>query len=200
MIDPKIILIDTDGVLLNWRDTFDAWMMRQGIYAKGDVRQYDQTVRYGIDQEKVTHLIQMFNQSANIGYLPPLYDSYKYVRKLFEEHGYKFLVVSSLSKDPYAQKLRTKNLQMIFGEEVFEDFIYLDTGADKTEVLKELAKVYPRTYWIEDKVGNAKIGNELGFDSILVAHPHIKTEDTGSIPIMKNWKEVYEYIIGETWI
>tara|TARA_Y100000813_G_C23911966_1_gene234748 strand:+ start:18 stop:446 length:429 start_codon:yes stop_codon:yes gene_type:complete len=142
----------------------------------------------------------MFNQSANIGYLPPLYDSYKYVRKLFEEHGYKFLVVSSLSKDPYAQRLRTKNLQMIFGKEVFEDFIYLDTGADKTEVLKELAKVYPGTYWIEDKVGNAKIGNELGFDSILVAHPHIKTEDTGSIPIMKNWKEVYEYIIGETWI
>ena len=89
---------------------------------------------------------------------------------------------------------------MIFGKEVFEDFIYLDTGADKTEVLKELAKVYPGTCWIEDKVGNAKIGNELGFDSILVAHPHIKTEDTGSIPIMKNWKEVYEYIIGETWI
>jgi len=24
--------------------------------------------------------------------------------------------------------------------------------------------------------------------------------DTGSTPIMKNWKEVYEYVIGETWI
>ena len=89
---------------------------------------------------------------------------------------------------------------MIFGEEVFEDFIYLDTGADKTEVLKELAKIYPETFWIEDKVGNAKIGSDLGFESILVAHPHIKTEDTGSIPIMKNWKEVYEFVIGESYL
>ena len=34
----NVILTDCDGVLLNWRDSFDSWMMRQhGIFATGDV-------------------------------------------------------------------------------------------------------------------------------------------------------------------
>ena len=76
---------------------------------------------------------------------------------------------------------------MIFGEEIFEDFVYLGTSADKTKVLEKYSKIYPKTFWIEDKVGNAIIGRNLGFDSILIAHPHIKTEDTEDIIIMKNW-------------
>ena len=43
----NIILTDADGVLLNWRDSFDSWMMRQhGIFATGDVNVYDQVERY----------------------------------------------------------------------------------------------------------------------------------------------------------
>ena len=50
----SIILIDCDGVLLNWRDPFDAWMMREhGIYANGDVRMYDQAIRYDIPREEI---------------------------------------------------------------------------------------------------------------------------------------------------
>ena len=42
----SIILTDCDGVLLNWRDPFDAYMMREkGIFAEGDVRDYDQADR-----------------------------------------------------------------------------------------------------------------------------------------------------------
>ena len=130
----SIILTDCDGVLLNWRDPFDAWMMREkGIFAEGDVRVYDQADRY--EMPDIFEYILEFNNSANIGFLPPLYDSVKYVRKIYEEFGYKFTVITSLSLNPYTQKLRTKNLQNIFGKEVFDEFVYLDTGADKDDIL-----------------------------------------------------------------
>ena len=125
----NVILTDADGVLLNWRDSFDSWMMRQhGIFATGDVNVYDQVERY--EDPEIWKKIVEFNSSANIGWLPPLYDSVKYVRKIYEELGMKFTVITSLSKNPYAQKLRTQNLINIFGKDVFEEFIYLDTGED----------------------------------------------------------------------
>ena len=98
--------------------------------------------------------------------------------------------------NPHAQTLRTMNLKNIFGEHVFEEFVYLDTGADKDEVLSKYSDWYQGHYWIEDKVQNAILGKELGLQSLLMKHPHIKMEDPGEIPLMSNWKEVYETIAG----
>jgi len=191
----NVILTDADGVLLNWRDSFDAWMMRQhGIFATGDVNQYDQIERY--QDPEIWKKIVEFNGSANIGWLPPLYDSVKYVRKIYEELGMKFTVITSLSKNPYAQKLRTQNLINIFGKDVFEEFIYLDTGEDKDVILGQYSEYYPGAYWIEDKVKNAIHGAQVGLQSLLMKHPHIKTEDTEGIPKMSNWRMVYETIGG----
>ena len=191
----SIILTDCDGVLLNWRDPFDAWMMREkGIFAEGDVRVYDQADRYNMP-DIFDHILE-FNRSANIGFLPPLYDSVKYVRKIHEEFGYKFTVITSLSLNPYAQELRTQNLKKIFGSEVFDEFVYLDTGEDKDDILLKYSEFYPGAYWIEDKVKNAIAGQQVGLQPLLMKHPHIKTEDPTNIPLMSNWRAVYEQIGG----
>ena len=48
------ILTDADGVLLNWRDSFDYYMMyNHSIFATGDVRKYDQTLRYNMAAEDI---------------------------------------------------------------------------------------------------------------------------------------------------
>ena len=191
----SIILTDCDGVLLNWRDPFDAWMMREkGIFATGDVRVYDQADRY--DMPDIFEYILNFNASANMGFLPPLYDSVKYVRKIHEEFGHKFTVITSLSLNPYAQELRTQNLKKIFGSEVFDEFVYLDTGEDKDDILLKYSEFYPGAYWIEDKIKNAIAGQEVGLQPLLMKHPHIKTEDPKNIPLMSNWRAVYEQIGG----
>lgn len=192
----NIILTDCDGVLLNWRDPFDTWMMRQhGIYANGDVTVYDQVMRYDLPPDTIKGYIRQFNNSADIGFLPPLYDSVKYVKKLHEEHGYMFCVITSLSLNPNAQELRTQNLKRIFGG-VFTEFVYLDTGADKDDVLMTYSNYYEGAYWLEDKVKNAQVGLKYGLESILMKHIHLKNEDTGSIPVMGSWKELYEKITG----
>jgi hypothetical protein len=136
----------------------------------------------------------MFNESAWIRKLPPLRDAIKYVKKLHEDHGYVFRVISSLSNDYYAQHLRTKNLIEMFGPSVFESFVYLDTGADKDEALEQYRD--SGCFWIEDKPENAILGQKLGLKSILVAHDFNNVKEAQWLPRVATWKEIHEIIVG----
>jgi 5'(3')-deoxyribonucleotidase len=133
----------------------------------------------------------MFNESAWIRKLPPLRDAIHYVKKLHAEHGYIFHCITSLSNDDYSQHLRTKNLREMFGDSVFEKYIYLDTGADKDSVLVNYADT--GCWWIEDKPQNADCGIGFGLNSILVDHDHNR-DYTGRAARVKNWKEIYEIV------
>lgn len=190
------ILTDCDGVLLNWEYAFRTWMERHGHVPQVDDigKCYNVNQIYGISFEEKNKLIRFFNESAAIGYLPPLRDAMHYVDKLHREFGVVFHVITSLSNDPSAQKLRIKNLTKLFGPTVFEKFVFLDTGADKHEALKPYKD--SGDIWIEDKIENAEVGKYLfGLDSILIEHGH--NMDCKTIPLMKNWKDVYEYVSGK---
>lgn len=193
-ISDKVILVDVDGVLLDWEYAFSMWMNKHGYFVQpGSESQYDMNLRYGLSKEEKERVVRMFNESAWIRKLPPLRDAIKYVKKLHEEHGYVFRVISSLSNDYYSQHLRTKNLIEMFGPSVFESFTYLDTGADKDEALEP----YQGTlcYWIEDKPENANLGNELGLESLLMNHHHnVISEIRDGVVRVNNWKEIYNYI------
>jgi len=188
----KTILVDADGVLLDWVYSFRGWMDRHG-YKMVEPNAYQMDKCYGLSREEGARLCRMFNESATIRKLSPLRDAVKYVRKLHEEHGYVFRVISSLSVDEYAHRLRTKNLIEIFGSTVFESYVYLDTGADKDEALEPYRG--SGCYWIEDKEENANLGDKLGLDSILMRHPH-NASYVGPAHRVMNWKEIYEYIVG----
>lgn len=186
----KMILTDCDGVLANWEFAFHIWMEERGCKSiRSDI--YDMGERYGKSKQEMKGLIKIFNECAAIGFLPPLRDAMHYVKKLHEEHGYVFRVITSLSLDPYAKKLRIKNLEKLFGTAI-DDVICLDTGADKDEALEKYRDSY--MYWIEDKAENARLGQKMGLKSILIEHEHNMNEE--GIPLAKNWKEVYEMIVN----
>jgi len=189
----KVILTDADGVLLDWGYAFDSWMHRHGYTIDGEPDNYKIGIRYGLLYKDAKRLIRMFNESAWMRKLPPHKDAIKWVKKLHEEHGYVFHVITSQSNDQYAQHLRIKNLRELFGDTVFEKYIILDCGADKNEVLKE----YEGTgaYWIEDKPENVDEGIKNGLEGILMAHPHNKDYE-GKATRVNNWKEIYESIVG----
>jgi len=191
----NLILVDADGVLLNWEFAFDMWMNEHGHRKQpGTQFKYDIGKRYGIDRDVGKKLIKTFNESAAIGFLPPLRDAIHYVRRLHEEHGYVFHCITSLSLDRNAQRLRKMNLEKLFGETVFEQIICLDTGADKDEALAPYRD--SESFWIEDKITNAEVGKSLGLRSILVEHGH-NMDYTGDIPLAKNWREIYGIITGQ---
>ena len=188
----KTILTDVDGVLLDWVYSFRGWMDRHG-YTMVEPDSYQMDKCYGLSREEGKRLCRMFNESANIRKLAPLRDAVKYVKKLHEEHGYVFRVISSLSEDTYAGHLRTKNLIELFGPSVFESYVYLDTGADKDESLEPYRD--SGCLWIEDKPENADLGDRLGLESILMRHP-FNADYVGPAKRVLNWKEIYEHIVG----
>ena len=189
----KLILADCDGVLLDWEWAFNVWMQEHGFEeVPGSKLNYDMSVRYNISREQVVKLIRIFNESAAIGFLPALRDAMYYVKRLHEEHGFRFHCITSLSLDPNAYKLREMNLNKLFGSTVFERIVCLDTGADKVEALEE----YDGTgcYWIEDKPENAIAGYRAGLKCLLVEHGHNMHHYHQGISTVKNWKEIYQLI------
>jgi FMN phosphatase YigB (HAD superfamily) len=194
----KTILTDVDGVLLDWEYSFDIYLQTQGFQkVPGGDKKYNIGKRYGIDPEEGKKLIKIFNESAAIGFLPPLRDAMYYVRKLHKEHGYVFHAITSLSKDKNAQELRKMNLRHLFGKNTFEKFVFLDTGEDKDIALERYRNQH--LFWIEDKIVNAQAGQKLGLKPILMTHEHSEDfEDHAPInKIFKvnSWKEIYEYVL-----
>ena len=185
----KTILTDADGVLLDWNYAFELWMSERGYFMTGPRDVYEREVAYEMPRPEMRKLISHFNSSAAIGFLPPLRDAMYYVRKLAIEHGYVFRCITSLSKDKYACHLRTKNLKMLFGKRTFEEFVYLDTGADKDEALSEYKD--SGCFWLEDKIQNAQAGARAGLNPILVAGDFNVTDE---FPRYWKWKDIYNHI------
>jgi hypothetical protein len=87
------------------------------------------------------------------------------------------------------------NLRKLFGDIAFEKFVFLDTGADKDQALEPYRD--SGYYWIEDKKINCQVGYQLGLKSILMEHGHNLDFDDSNIPVVKNWKGVYEIVTAE---
>ena len=181
---------------MDWEWAFNVWMQQHGFEEiPGAKLNYDMSARYGIPRDQVVKLIRIFNESASIGFLPPMRDSMYYIKRLHEEFGYKFHAITSLSLDPNAQKLREMNLHKLFGPTAFERVVCLDTGADKDDALAEYAGT--GHYWVEDKWANAEAGYKAGLRCIVLEHGHNMYEYHPEITILKNWKSIFDHITND---
>ena len=192
----RIILTDCDGVLLDWEPKFTEWMNARGYQQRPNANDYYriqdrfEDVTSG-DAKKFTRL---FNESAAIGFLHPLRDAVPWVRKLNQEHGYRFVCITSQSLDQDAQCLRRQNLERYFGN-VFDRVWCLDTGSDKHEALEHYRDT--ALWWIEDKPENADLGHDMGLRSILLEHGH-NVDHECPYPRVQNWREIYDLVTDQS--
>tara|TARA_B100000497_G_C7658740_1_gene396628 strand:- start:460 stop:1047 length:588 start_codon:yes stop_codon:yes gene_type:complete len=192
--DEKIILVDCDGVLVDWLHSFTMWMEQHGYKELTTANEcYDIHTTYGIEKSKAKELVKYFNESATMCCLPPLRDSVKYVKKIHEDLGYVFHCITSLSLDQHAGQLRKLNLENLFGKTAFDKLVCLDTGADKDDAL--LPYLDTGCMWVEDKPENAELGANMGLNSILMNHPFSKDWHHEDVIKVDNWKEIYEMLV-----
>jgi len=186
------ILTDCDGVLLDWEARFHPWMKQKG-YRMTNTPSYQIHEQYSISYELSQELILRFNESAHIGFLPPLRDAIPFVRDLVSRHDIRFHCITSLGSDLFSQVLRNRNLEMLFGLKTFERISCLECGAPKDEILAEYGG--SGFFWIEDKVENAECGLKYGLQPLLFTHTYnCNTLISSGIRRVNSWEDVYKIV------
>lgn len=185
----KLILTDCDGVLLHWEWMFDVWMKRHG-YTRNDKEAYDMDINYDISRSEAEMLVKVFNEAVYIANLPPYMDAIKYVKKLHEDHGYVFHVITSISSDPLVAKSRTENLYAVFGS---SPFFRIDCVDDKEATLSEYKN--SNCWWVEDHVKNYELGIKLGLSSVMMTQ-HYNKNYPAALRV-GNWSQLYNLILSE---
>ena len=189
----NLILVDADGVLLDWAARFDQWMIGHGHQLQ-DTDAYLIDERFDVSYNHGRACIKQFNESAAIAYLDPLRDAQQYVQQLHEQHGYTFHLITSLSRDIYAGRAREYNMRNLFGHTAFSRFVFLGTGADKHEALVEYQD--SGCWWFEDKAENAEVGLDFGLRSVLMEHGFNRDYKNPLIPKVQNWHGFYQLVTG----
>lgn len=200
----KLVLIDGDGVVLNWDDPFEWWAKRKyGILKDETAKEYTGGVygRYHLTFANHPHLSWMelvaeFNASDDCANLPPLRDSIRYIKELHECHGYVFQVITAFSLSPYLQRRRIENLKRYFGTAI-AGVEFADLCGDKTHLLKQYEGA--GIPWVEDKLSNAEIGMNMGLDAYLMMHSYNYRDalkmDPKIIPVA-DWSDMAKKLVG----
>ena len=78
----KYIITDIDGVVLDWEEAFSVWAEQHGHeLVEGYQFKYSIGDRYGLTHKQGNQLVRIFNESAAIGFLPPLRDAQYFIKK-----------------------------------------------------------------------------------------------------------------------
>ena len=193
----RTILLDVDGVLLNWFDTFQAWMAKEGYSVKDETCvSYDMAKRFGVTKDQSFEMIRRFNDSAYMGYLPAIPDAPKALNDLINM-GFRFRAVTSVSECPYAGDLRRMNLQLVFGN-IFDEVVCLPLGASKKDELTRQHRINGdnQMIYVEDSLDHAKTALKIGgFIPLLLAYPYNKLEKNEKVIRRHSWEELYTEIV-----
>lgn len=158
----KTVILDCDGVLLNWRHSFTQWMTELGLFrTHNDWPETDYSFSAHRQPCSLSEkqLIEIFNSTYHIGKLPPIEDAVSAVQK-FQSYGYTIKVVTAFSSSYEAMKSRENNLIAVFGN-VFQEIVSVPFAASKKEWLSKQPK---DSIYVEDLHSHLEAAIDVGFD------------------------------------
>lgn len=193
ILDPppprKHIILDCDGVLLDWTRGFRNWLYaKTGVMAdvKGPAT-WSLAGWLGMSEQRCFELINEFNASVVFGYL----DAVDGAREAIDElkgAGCTFTVLTSCSADPVALQRRTDNLKREFGG-TFGRVICLPLRQPKSEWLEALKS----GIWVEDNYQNAMMGVAAGHRTFMLRYRHNATDECASdsrVTWASSWRDL----------
>lgn len=190
----NVIITDIDGCVLYYEHAFHMWMVGRG-HKNANPGTYYMDEKYNISKDEARYLVQAFNESAMLKWLPPIKDAIKYIRKLHEEHGYVFHAITAVPNTKVITDARLDNLSNLFGNTVFERLILCGHSAEKSKYLKEYEGT--ECYWIEDIPKNSLMGLEFGLNPLLMDRHYNRDFKHDQVQRVHNWKEIYQIVTGE---
>lgn len=193
-LNKKVILTDCDGVLLDWKYGFYQYMAQRGYTVQND-NIYSMAEVFGITVEEANSHVNIFNNSMYIAHLTPFRDAVASIKYLYENHGYVLHVITALSTEPEAYKLRLQNLHEIFGENVIDRLVCTNPEyPDKTTYLAEYKDT--NCIWVEDSPKNAICGALAGLNTYSINHSHnagFVYDENLAIECVDNWQGIIEH-------
>lgn len=162
------VLLDCDGVLLDWESSFREWVtgkLRRPIAAHPS--DWCLSKWLGTTTDEAAALVDEFNHGEFFGNLSPVHGAAWAIGGLAEA-GIEMHVITSCSTAPGVTERRRRNLAARFGD-VFASVTCLDLGQSK---VKALVDHEPGAIWVEDNYIHALTGLALGHRTFVMRYPH----------------------------
>lgn len=187
----KLILTDADGCLIDWEGAFKHWMVSQGHRVK-----YSDSYKlhhhfHDLPDQEIDRYVEDFCASEAIADLEPYLDAQEYVTRLYEDHKYRFRVITSIGSDPETRDRREQNLRDLFGDAI-EKVICLEAGSPKDLILEPYRG--SGLFWIEDKYENFLAGLKLGLNGILLTQEYNRHQRIHRGYRAHTWQDIYRII------
>jgi hypothetical protein len=199
------ILVDCDGVLIDWHKSFVDYI--NGIYNLNVTYNDIFPPRDKNNPQRNNNIIELngyvidtyqaildFNEYLHdFGYLPPIDGAIEGIHKL-KALGYNIDVITTCSDNPVTQVRRQQNIKRVFGKGIISKVHCLPLRIKKDVVLKQYE---PGSFWVEDTPKNAAWGLDCGHLPIIIEHDnninrHAEKED--GIYWAKDWDDITNYI------
>lgn len=168
MVD-TVILLDIDGVCLNWEKGLVNYMEQHlphvadaGVF---DEHAFDLAPRYGISSREANQLVWDFHHHRGFAELEPMPGATQAIEML-RKVG-KLVAITACGTTDRVQHMRQENLKSCFGN-VFSEIYCTNNFEEKRGYLKN----YPPGFWVEDHIKNAITGAECGHKSYLISALH----------------------------
>ena len=181
----KLLLVDIDGVVLDWFESFRIFLVAKGISINGK-EPLNWSMKSWVDHNDIAGLILEFNNSEAFGEIPPMTGAIETLKEISRERE----VVAITSCGLTNRDLRVGNLNALFGAEFFKEIFTLDLGESKENYLNR----YEPSFWIDDNSKNAQCGADLGHNSILFHALHNRAFRHPKVTRLFDWYEIFNFL------
>ena len=188
----KTIISDCDGVILDWRNSFAAWMGSIGEHVaddSGDVR-YDMTTLFPeITSKQIFDRMVEFAGSvefSRLPYYPGAIEGILNLRQTFPEA--RFVVLTAVGDAANAHELRAKNLERLG----IDELILCPFGQSKRSWLDTM---HGPAIFIEDHPDQAAAGRDAGHATYLVEHVYNRDVQVPGVTRVSGWIDIARHAI-----
>lgn len=189
----QFLLLDVDGVLLDWQQGFLKYLrITHAQLIPTAEKQPGETFEdwLQLSNTKVSHLVQEFHKDPSFGELHALPGAIKAISIL--QNFFHLVLITACGTHTTTKKLRSSNLQEVFGD-CFAHMHCTDTFAEKETHLRK----YPTSWWIEDHLMNAQLGAKCGHRAVLIDYPYNQSDHTDHILRFKNLCDAGAFILSQ---